>query len=305
MKKINLNLLIISLLMSVFFLFSFDKKTNNSTNNNQGTLLEKQQIESKLLGEMVNFSVYLPPDYSSSSKSYPVTFVLHGYTDNETAWVQFGEIDRQCNNAIANGEIPPMILIMPDAKVTWYVNDAEGKIPYEDFFIKELIPHVDQTYRTRGTKEFRGITGLSMGGYGSLLYAMKYPELFAAAAPLSAAIYTEETVTKYEQGRWNEIEGPMYGINLKGKERITDHWKNNNPFYLLKNSKVEDLKKVKYYFDCGDDDFLYEGNAKIHIAFRDAGIPHEFRMRDGAHNWTYWREGIIPALQFIGESFHR
>jgi len=293
-----------------FFILIFNSclsPTNSSPTfiQAEGTLKEKQSVESKLLGEAVNYSVFLPPGYESTNRKYPVVYVLHGYTDDETAWVQFGEIDRQASQAINQGEIPPMILVMPDAKVTWYVNDSKGNKRYEDFFIEELIPHIDATFRTRAEKDYRGITGLSMGGYGSLLYAMKHPDLFAASAPLSAAIYTEETVAKYDQERWDEVEGLMYGKNLEGKNRITDHWKNNNPFFLLEKINVEDVKKVRFYFDCGDDDFLYEGNAKIHIAFRDLGIPHEFRMRDGAHTWTYWRTGIIPALQFIGESFHR
>ena len=291
------------LLFSILFLFSF--LTSSSLIQAQGTLKEKQIIKSKILDEAVNYSILLPPGYESTNRRYPVVYVLHGYTDDETAWVQFGEIDRQASQSIIEGEIPPMILVMPDAKVTWYVNDAQGKKRYEDFFIQELIPHIDATLRTRAERNYRGITGLSMGGYGSLLYAMKHPNLFVASAPLSAAIYTEETVAKYDQKRWDRTEGPMYGLGLEGKNRISDHWKNNNPFYLLKKIDLEELKKVKFYFDCGDDDFLYEGNSKIHIAFRDLNIPHEFRMRDGAHNWAYWRTGIIPALQFIGESFHR
>ncbi len=268
-------------------------------------LKEKQSIASKILGESVNYSIYFPPNYDATNRTYPVTYVLHGYTDNETAWVQFGEIDRQADAAILSGEIPPMILVMPDAKVTWYVNDTEGKKRYEDFFIEEFIPHIDKSYRTRAAKEFRGITGLSMGGYGSFLYAIKHPDLFAASAPLSAAFYTEEMVVNYEQERWNNVEGLMYGKNLVGQERITDHWKANNPFELLKTADKEALKSVKYWIDCGDDDFLYEGNSKMHIVLRDMEIPHEFRMRDGAHNWTYWRTGIIDALAFIGESFRR
>ncbi len=268
-------------------------------------LKEKQSINSKILGESVNYSIYFPPNYDTSNRNYPVTYVLHGYTDNETAWVQFGEIDRQADAAILSGEIPPMILVMPDAKVTWYVNDADGKKRYEDFFIEEFIPHVDKTYRTRAKKEFRGITGLSMGGYGSFLYAIKHPDLFAASAPLSAAFYTEEKVITYEQERWNNVEGLMYGKDLKGQERITEHWKANNPFEILKGADREALKTVKYWIDCGDDDFLYEGNSKMHIVLRDMEIPHEFRIRDGAHNWTYWRTGIIDALAFIGNSFRR
>jgi S-formylglutathione hydrolase FrmB len=306
--KMKNKLLCLTILFSfILYLFSCQNSQNSAPTfvQTQGLLKEKQSIESKILGEAINYSIFLPPGYESTNRRYPVVYVLHGYTDDETAWVQFGEIDRQANQSILAGEIPPMILIMPDAKVTWYVNDVEGKKKYEDFFIQEFIPHIDGSLRTLAEKSYRGITGLSMGGYGSLLYAMKHPNLFAASAPLSAAIYTEETVEKYDQERWDKTEGLMYGKGLEGKNRISAHWKNNNPFYLLEKINLEKLKKVRFYFDCGDDDFLYEGNSKIHLAFRDLGIPHEFRMRDGAHNWTYWRTGIIPALQFIGESFHR
>ena len=293
------NILLIS---SILIGLSF---TSGDYVHDSGKVLESLSLKSDLLKRAVNFSVYLPPGYDEDERSYPIVYLLHGYTDDETGWLQFGEVDRYADQAINEGIIPPMIIVMPDAAVTWYVNDHAGKIPYEDFFIKEFIPSIEKAYRVRAKKEFRGICGLSMGGYGSLIYAMKYPDLFATAAPLSAAIYLEKDVEKYEQDRWDNVEGPMYGKGLSGQARITDHWKANNPFYIADEMGAESLKKVKYYFDCGDDDFLYKGNAKMHIKLRDMGVPHEFRMRDGAHNWTYWRTGITDALKFIGDSFHR
>ncbi|MDH3711722.1 MAG: esterase family protein, partial [Cyclobacteriaceae bacterium] len=92
---------------------------------------------------------------------------------------------------------------------------------------------------------------------------------------------------------------------VAGQDRISDHWKANNPLHVARNANSDTLKTVRYYFDCGDDDFLYKGNAAAHVLFRDLEIPHEFRIRDGAHNWTYWRTGIVDALKFLGKSFHR
>ncbi len=269
-----------------------------------GKVLEGLSMKTSV-GSDLNYSVYLPPNYDHSSRSYPVVYLLHGYTDKEDAWVQFGEIDIKADQAILAGEIPSMVIVMPDARVTWYVNDHEGKDPYEDIFIKEFIPHIESKYRIRSEKRYRGIAGLSMGGYGSLLYALKHPDLFCASAPLSAAIFTEEKVKSYEQERWNNVEGLMYGKGLEGQSRITDHWKANNPFYIVKQKSKEELEKVRYYFDCGDSDFLYEGNALFHILLMDMEVAHEFRMRDGGHSWGYWRSGIIDALKFIGESFHQ
>jgi len=270
-----------------------------------GKVIEGNSIESKILGKSVNFSVYLPPDYNHSERSYPVVYLLHGYTDNETAWVQFGQVDRLADKAINEGVIPSMIIIMPDAGVSWYANNYDGSVSYEDFFFKEFIPHVEGNFRIRTLREYRGIAGLSMGGYGTTLYALKHPDMFVAATPLSAAIYPEKEVIKYDQERWDRMEGVVYGPGLKGKKRLTDHWKSNNPFYIVNNGDIEKIKSVRWYFDCGDDDFLYRGNSEFHIFLRDKQIPHEFRIRDGAHNWEYWRTGIIDALQFIGKSFHR
>ncbi len=270
----------------------------------QGKVVEGRSMNSKILKENVNFSIYLPSDYETSERSYPVVYLLHGYTDDETAWVQYGEVNRILDKDIASGKIPPMIVVMPDAGVTWYINDHDGKVRYEDMFVKEFLPYIESTYRIRTEKRYRGIAGLSMGGYGAFMFALNYPDLFAASAPLSAAIYTDEEVISYTQERWDRTEAVMYGKGLKGKDRLTKHWIDNNPLRMLEKLDVEKLKSVRYYFDCGDDDFLYRGNAATHVLLRNMGVPHEFRMRDGHHNWAYWRSGISDALAFIGQSFH-
>ncbi|MEM7103003.1 MAG: alpha/beta hydrolase-fold protein [Bacteroidota bacterium] len=268
----------------------------------QGKVVEGLSVKSEILGKSVNYAIYLPPDYETNQRSYPVVYLLHGYTDNETAWVQFGQIDRLADAAIAEGTIPPMIIVMPDAGVSYYINNYDNSVRYEDFFIKEFMPHIEKTNRIRQDRRYRGLSGLSMGGYGALLYAMKYPDLFSATAPLSAAILTEKEVIEDPAEVWAINEAQLYGNN-SGKDRLTDHWKSYNPMHLAKKIGPDQLKRVRYYFDCGDDDFLYRGNAAIFVLFRDMGIPSEFRVREGGHNWTYWRTGIIPALEFIGKSF--
>jgi S-formylglutathione hydrolase FrmB len=95
------------------------------------------------------------------------------------------------------------------------------------------------------------------------------------------------------------------GKNLKGKDRLTKSWMDNSPFTIIEKKTVQELSAVKYWIDCGDDDFLTVGNAQLHIALTNKKVPHEFRMRDGNHNWTYWRTGIIDALSFIGDSFRQ
>ena len=270
-----------------------------------GILKESLKTKSAVLNQDVEYNIYLPADYETSNRRYPVLYLLHGYTDDETGWTQFGEANLIADRLLKSGEIPPMIIVMPDAGVSWYINSADGKVKFEDFFIQEFIPFVDATYRTRSAKEFRAVAGLSMGGHGSLIMAMKHPEFFAAAAPLSSGIFTEEELVAMSDDTWDRVFGPPYGKGLKGVERMSDHLKQNWILKIVENANADDLKKVRYYIDCGDEDFLIKGNMALHSLLIDKKIPHEFRVRDGVHDWTYWRTALPEVLKFVGESFHR
>jgi len=194
---------------------------------------------------------------------------------------------------------------MPDAGVSWYVNSADGKVKFEDFMVKEFIPYIDATYKTRATKQFRAVAGLSMGGMGTCIMAMKHPDLFSSAAPLSAATWTEDEIETMPDDRWVSALGLPFGKELKGNERLTDHFKSYSPLHLALNGSADELKKVKYYIDCGDKDFLIKGNMALHAALIDKKIPHEFRVREGAHDWTYWRTALPEVFKFITKEFHR
>jgi enterochelin esterase-like enzyme len=270
-----------------------------------GKVIEEKAVKSSILNRAVNYTIYLPPDYSQSERSYPVVYLLHGYTDDNTGWLQFGEVNRYADKAIADGTIPPMIIVMPDADSSWYINSYDGKERYEDFFIKEFMPAIEKNYRVKTQKRYRGIAGLSMGGYGTLIYSLKYPELFAAAAPLSAAVFDDQSIETLPDNSWDRTFAQLFGRGLKGKDRLSKSWYDNSILKIVDTKSVDDLKKVRYWIDCGDDDFLSNANCKLHILMTDKKVPHEFRMRDGAHTWDYWRTGITDALQFIGKSFHQ
>ncbi|HMV47707.1 MAG TPA: alpha/beta hydrolase-fold protein [Blastocatellia bacterium] len=271
----------------------------------RGTVKEGLTVDSKILGKPQRYTVYLPFDYETSSRKYPVVYLLHGYTDNDTGWMQFGEAHLIADEAIAKREIPPMIIVMPDGGVSWYVNNHDGSVKYEDFFFQEFIPTIEKTYRIRAEKAYRGISGLSMGGHGSLVYSLRHPEMFVACAAFSAAVFTDEEVVANPDANWARVFGPVFGANLKGQERINDHLKSYSPIHIVKNAKPDAFKSVRFYIDCGDDDFLYKGNSTFHTVLRDLKIAHEYRVRDGGHTWTYWRTGLADGLKFIGESFHR
>lgn len=268
-----------------------------------GKVIEEVKVNSNILKRNVSYTVYLPADYDQSQRTYPVVYLLHGYTDDNTAWLQFGEVNRYADKAIADGTIPPMIIVMPDADSSWYINSYDGKERYEDFFIQEFIPAVEKKYRIKSDKRFRGVAGLSMGGYGTLIYALKYPDMFAAAAPLSSGVLSDEEMVMMPDAQWDRMMAPLYGKGLKGKDRLSKAWYQNSVLKIIEEKSGAELNKVKYWIDCGDDDFLFNGNSLLHIALRKKLVKHEYRVREGGHSWLYWRTGITDALAFIGESF--
>lgn len=288
-----------SILLFVLFLITLQAQVS------RGFIKEGITLKSEILQKEVRYTIYLPFDYQSSERYYPVVYLLHGYTDDDTGWLQFGEANMIADDAIAKREIPPMILVMPDAGVSWYINDFEGKVKYEDFFIKEFIPYIESTYRIRAKKQYRAVSGLSMGGFGSLTYAIKYPEMFSSCAAFSAAVYTKEQIVNHSQNRWNHIEAVMYGKNLEGEERLTKHLLNNNIQEIIRTKYDDKMKSVRYYIDCGDGDVLIHGNWELNKLMLEKEFNHEFRVRDGVHNWDYWRTGLKDGLKFIGKSFHQ
>jgi len=288
--------------ITVLFLFLTSLVYSQYT---RGRVLEGRKIESKILGEDVRYTVYLPFDYETSERYYPVVYLLHGFGDNDMGWIQFGEANILCDKAIAENEIPPMILVMPNAKRTWYLNNYDGSVLYEDFFTKEFIPFIESKYRIRNEKRYRGIAGLSMGGYGALLYSLKYPEMFQACVAFSAGVFTRDEIVTMKLDEWNIFYKTVYENDITGERRLTEHFMANDVLEIVKNINREKLKYTRFYIDCGDDDFLIKGNMELHSLFIDKEIQHEFRVRDGVHQWSYWRSGLIDGLKFIGVGFHQ
>ncbi|QHS55704.1 esterase family protein [Mucilaginibacter sp. 14171R-50] len=264
-----------------------------------GKVYDNLTLTSKILKSERKYAVYLPPDYETSGRNYPVLYLLHGAGDDQTGWVQFGEVLNITDKAIRDGIATPMIIIMPDANTgrRGYNNDIKGDWNYEDFFFTELVPFVEKKYRIKGEKRFRAIAGLSMGGGGSFVYALHHPEMFSSACPLSAAT------------GFLSLEDAKAGIgkNNPGMADSTiSNYYNRYSVLPLINAIPDDQKKaIRWFMDVGDDDFLYEGNGLVHNLMRKKEIPHEYRVRDGAHNWTYWRGSLPVVLEFVSQAFHQ
>ena len=281
------------LLINLGLLVSF------STFGQSGKVYDNLSMTSTILKSEREFAIYLPPDYETSQRSYPVLYLLHGAGDDQTGWIQFGEVLQIADKTIKEGKATPMIIIMPDAKTgrRGYFNDIKGEWRYEDFFFEELIPYVEKTYRIKNEKRYRAVAGLSMGGGGSFMYALHHPEMFSSACPLSAYI-GPLSVEEFKNRLLRNNESYADSV-------IQVYYEQHSALFLINNITNEQVNAVRWFIDCGDDDFLYEGNSLVHIAMRKKEIPHEFRIRDGGHSWTYWRESLPAVLEFVSDAFHQ
>ena len=282
--------------MRVFFggLFFLILSFYNAQN---GRVFDQLTLDSKILNGERKYAIYLPPDYESSKRDYPILYLLHGAGDDHTGWVQYGEVLQIADKEINVGNSTSMIIVMPDAQTgkKGYFNSFSEKWNYEDYFIEEFIPFIEEKYRVKSEKKYRAIAGLSMGGGGSFVYALHHPEMFASACPLSAYLGELDFDSFYASFLKNQKD-----VN---RERLLDYFKNHNVISLITTGDIQKINSVRWYIDCGDDDYLFEGNSLVHLNMRKRNIKHEYRVRDGKHNWTYWRESLSDVLIFVSKGF--
>ena len=267
--------------------------------------MESMVMRSIILKQDVHFSVCLPKTYYTVKQSFPVVYLLHGLGDNETAWLEYGQIAQYSDNSVEEGETVPMIFVMPEAFRTYDVNDYMGTFLYQDFFVKELVPYIDSLFRTIADKRHRAVMGYSMGGFGALMLHLKHADVIGTAVPLSISVRTDEQYMTEDASGWDEQWGRLFGEpGLKGADRITTYYKQNSPFHILSQMSAAEIKKLNIYIDNGDkEQTLCRSNEELHILMRNLNIPHEFRVRDGGHSFQYWRSALPNALRFISDAF--
>jgi enterochelin esterase-like enzyme len=267
-------------------------------------IMEGLAMKSSVLNQEVKYSIILPQDYYTSKRSYPVVYLLHGLGDNESSWLEYGRVSATVDAAVKNKEIVPMIYVMPQGFRNYYVNDYAGKFPYMDMFVQELVSYIDQQYRTIADKEHRATLGYSMGGFGALILPLKNPEVFSVSVPLSISVRTDSQYMTEDASGWDEQWGRLFGgVGETGEARLTDYYKQHSPFHIFNQSDLSTLKDLRIYIDNGDDEeTLARSNEELHILLRDKNFPHEFRVRDGGHEFVYWRDALTNGLRFISDA---
>ncbi|WP_328415677.1 esterase family protein [Micromonospora sp. NBC_00389] len=264
---------------------------------------------SPALDGTIDYTVYLPYGYANATAArYPVLYLLHGRGDTMQAWTQVkADLDRM----IADGEVSPVIAVLPDApwssRGNWYVDssytgaDDPGR-PVETALTRDLVAHVDATYRTAAHRGARLVGGYSMGGAGALRYALAHQDLFANALVLSPAVYRPLPPA--------DSSAREFGAFGSGAQRFSDevYQQLNYPALL---SGLDPESPVRMYVAVGDDEWAnpdpadaahdldYEAATLYNTVRRADGVAAELRVLDGGHDWDVWRPAFVDGLKHL------
>ncbi len=234
--------------------------------------------------------VHLPQGYEETDERYPVVYLLHGRNGMELDWPVNGHAGETVAAMVRDGELRDVILVMPNdggyGRGTFYANWYEGnECKFEDYMVYDLVGFIDGTFRTIASRTARAIAGDSMGGYGSIMLALRHPDMFGAAASLSGNMQVMETLQPYETA-------PMFGPPNGPYARQYE-------LSVLSQQRVHSPERPAIYFDCGADDFLFHTNLFFEKHLLDIGYPHTFNRFPGDHDWAYWAEHLRDALAFF------
>jgi S-formylglutathione hydrolase FrmB len=249
----------------------------------QASTVETIYIFSKSMEKNIPVTLILPDAYTATAHRFPVVYLLHGAGDSNSKWHEATEVSNLSDTY-------SIIFVCPDAdKTSWYFDSPiNPKSQYETFVAKECVEHIDQNYRTKANRTYRALCGNSMGGHGSMYLAIRHPDVFSIAVPLSGGVDIRPYPNKW---------GIKQRIGSISKE-----WDKYTVIILAKDLKDGELA---ISIDCGDQDFFLGVNRALHAQLTEAGITHEYVEKTGGHTWAYWNEAIKRQMPFIVRNFQR
>lgn len=245
----------------------------------------------------------LPPTYDSDhDKKYPVLYFLHGLGENEQTLMRTGGLGL-IEDLRQQHKIGDFLMVAPEGRGSFFINSADSQERYSDFFINEFLPFIESHYRVTPGRKFRGVTGLSMGGYGALRFAFARPDLFGSVSAQSPALITESpselNAELRQAGPLAHLLGELFGspINLH-------HWKENNPFDLAHRNAAR-LKTQAIYVNCGSEDEygFVAGATKMHQQLLAEKVEHEFHLYPGGHTADYFLSHLGDTIEFHSHAF--
>jgi S-formylglutathione hydrolase FrmB len=255
--------------------------------------IECSTLDSRILARSVPYCVMLPPSYArEKARRYPVTYYLHGLGDNEQSLINLG--GWQLFDSLLSGKkIGEFVVVAPAGFASFYINSRDGKFRYEDFFITEFLPAMEKKYRIGTTAAQRGVMGVSMGGFGAMHYAFKYPDKFAAVSANMPALF--EQLPRDLSGDWVAASlGEVFG-----NPSDTAFVEKNSPFYLARTASITAMRRMTIYFDCGSEDGygFNTGVEAMDKLLTQRGISHEMHIYSGGHNWQFVEQHFSASLE--------
>lgn len=242
-------------------------------------------VASKTLGRGVKTRVLLPSGYASSGRRYPVLYLLHGLYGNYTNWDTLTELESYTRTL-------PLIVAMPDAGDSWYVNSATDPANrFEDFLTVDIIPAIEHKYRALADRQHRAIAGLSMGGYGALKYGLKHPDMFSIVGSFSGALNAPLDLGLQE---------PKFAPYLDAAFGAPDSETRaeNDLFRLVTNLNPQSAPY--FYLDCDTNDpYFIPTNRGFTTLLRAQEIAYEYHEVPGTHDWGYWNRRLPVFLQLL------
>ena len=255
-------------------------------------------LPSKILHRGVRYCVMLPSSYEKETgKKYPVLYFLHGLGENEQTLLRSGgwgliEDLRQQH------KVGDFLTVAPEGWDSFFINSADVRDRYSDFFLTEFLPYIETHYRTIRDRRARGVTGLSMGGYGALRFAFARPELFGSVTAQSAALITESpqelNADLRSAGPFARLLGKAFGSPIN-----VPHWQQNNPFDLARKNQIQ-IRAQAIYINCGQQDEygFADGASRMHKQLLTAGVKHEFHLYPGGHSLDYFLSHMGETIEF-------
>ena len=262
---------------------------------------ECRTIQSKILGRAVPYCALLPPSFDADkSRRYPVLYFFHGLGENEQVLLNAGGFNI-VQDLREENQIGEFVIAAPAAGRSVYINSEDGRVRYEDFLLREFFPLIEGRYRIEPGRRERGVTGVSMGGYGALHIALHHPELFGSVSSHSGALVEKLPPMKSSDPQLDVL-AQMAGTAF-GDPFNREFWERNNPFTMIRNGLRPEGLKI--YFDCGtEDQFGFNFGAQaFHNLLVAHKIPHEFHLYPGGHDWGYFAEHFPASLQFHSRAF--
>jgi S-formylglutathione hydrolase FrmB len=256
-------------------------------------------LQSTILHRAIPYCVILPPSFASDkTKKFPVLYYLHGIGDNEQSLINLGGWNTY-DSLLRQKKVGEFIMAAPAGYATFFINSRDGRIRYEDFFLKEFIPAIEKKYRGSSMRSQRGIVGISMGGFGALHMAFEHPELFVSVAGIMPALM-EKLPSSFGSDVQQKLMQQVFGdaSNIAYYNRVS-------VFTFAKAQPVASLKRMKIYFATGaSDDYSFEiGGEALHKLLEKRGISHEWHLDPGRHSAEFALQHFGPALEFTSKAF--